>query len=68
MWYQDLGDDNDRDSADPGDVSPFIAEMDTTDFGRIRYLTPALLMSETMPRWELPPSAHGAHKAKWNER
>jgi crotonobetainyl-CoA:carnitine CoA-transferase CaiB-like acyl-CoA transferase len=68
MWYQDLGDDNDRDDADPGDVSPFIAEMDTADFGRIRYLTPALSMSETMPRWDLPPSAHGAHEPVWIER
>lgn len=29
--------------------------MDTPDFGRIQYLTPALHLSETLPRWDLPP-------------
>jgi hypothetical protein len=68
MWYQDLGDANDGDAADAGDVAPFLAEMDTPDFGRIRYLVPALSMSETMPRWDIPPFAHGAHDPAWAER
>ncbi|MBO0729361.1 MAG: CoA transferase [Acidimicrobiaceae bacterium] len=68
MWYQRLGDDNDVAAADPGDVEPLLAEMDTADFGRIRYLTPALHMSETPPRWDLPPARQGAHEAVWLPR
>jgi crotonobetainyl-CoA:carnitine CoA-transferase CaiB-like acyl-CoA transferase len=65
MWYQALGDDNDAAAADPGDVRPFLDEMDTPDFGRIRYLKPALSMSETPPRWEVPPAKHGGHAPVW---
>ena len=68
MWYQRLGDDNDAAHADVGDIAPFLAEMDTPDFGRIQYLTPALAMSETPPRWELPPARQGAHEAVWLPR
>jgi crotonobetainyl-CoA:carnitine CoA-transferase CaiB-like acyl-CoA transferase len=68
MWYQRLGDDNALEAADPGDVQPFLGEMDTTDFGRIQYLTPALYLSETPPRWDLPPARQGAHKAEWLPR
>ena len=49
MWYQSLGDDNDAANADPGDITPFTGEMDTPDFGRISFLSPALQMSETPP-------------------
>ena len=68
MWYQRLGDDNDLDAANPGDVSPFVAEMDTEHFGPIRYLTPALSMSATPPRWDLPPAPSGTHEAAWLHR
>lgn len=68
MWYQALGDDNDPAEADAGDVERFVAEMDSPDHGRIRYLTPALEMSETPPRWELPPARQGAHDAIWLPR
>jgi crotonobetainyl-CoA:carnitine CoA-transferase CaiB-like acyl-CoA transferase len=68
MWYQRLGDDNDMDAADPGDVDSFLAEMDTEDYGRIRYLTPALHLSETPPHWDLPPARPGAHEAAWLPR
>ncbi len=68
MWYQRLGDDLDPAAADPGDVAPFLAEMDTADFGRIEYLTPALWMAETAPRWELPPARQGAHAPAWLPR
>lgn len=67
-WYQRLGDDSDRESADAGDIAPFLAEMDTPDFGPIRYLSPALAMSETQPRWELPLVAHGSHAPVWLAR
>jgi crotonobetainyl-CoA:carnitine CoA-transferase CaiB-like acyl-CoA transferase len=68
MWYQRLGDDNDLDAADHGDVESFLAEMDTDDYGRIRYLTPALHLSETPPYWDLPPARPGAHQAVWLPR
>ncbi len=68
MWYQRLGHDNDMTAADPGDIGPFLAEMDTPDFGRIQYLTPALYLSETSPRWDLPPARQGAHEAGWLRR
>jgi hypothetical protein len=60
MWYQRLGDDNDLDAADLDDIQPFLAQMDTTDFGRIQYLTPAIHVSETAPRWtcRLPARGH----------
>ena len=67
MWYQRLGDDNDSDSETEGlgDVSPFLAEMDTPDFGRIQYLTPAVHLSETRVAWDLPPARQGAHEPVW---
>jgi len=68
MWYQSLGDDNDHRAAPPPDFDEFVAEMDTSDFGRIRYLTPALDMSETPPRWDLPPARQGAHRPEWATR
>ena len=68
MWYQRLGDDNRMDEADAGDVSAFTAEMDTADFGRIRYLTPAVHLSDTPPRWDLPPARQGAHDPVWLAR
>ncbi len=65
MWYQRLGDGNDGANADMGDLSAFKAEMDTPHYGRLRYLTPALTMSETQPRWDLPPSPNGTHAPEW---
>jgi hypothetical protein len=67
-WYQRLGDDNDRDRADPGDVGAYLIEMDTPDFGRIEYLAPALGMSITQPRWDLPPVPSGTHEPVWMSR
>ena len=68
MWYRSLGPLTDFEGADVGDVSSFCREMDTEHYGRIRYLAPALSMSETEPYWELPPSAHGAHEPEWLSR
>jgi CoA-transferase family III len=72
-WYQGLGDDNDPggavlDADDPADVKEYTAEMDTDDFGRIQYLTPALRMSETAPGWDRPPARPGAHEPAWLPR
>jgi crotonobetainyl-CoA:carnitine CoA-transferase CaiB-like acyl-CoA transferase len=73
-WYQRLGDDNDPAAAamqaayDPEVAGPFLAQMDTPDFGPIEYLTPALRLSETQPRWDLPPARLGAHEAVWLPR
>jgi hypothetical protein len=72
-WYQRLGDDNDPAAAtmdldNPADVRPYLAQMDTDDFGRIEYLTPALHLAETQPRWDLPPARLGAHSAAWLPR
>jgi CoA-transferase family III len=67
-WYQRLGDDNDAGAPGLGDVDPFTAVMDTADFGPVRYLTPAVQMSETPPRWDLPPARVGAHEPVWLPR
>ena len=64
-WYQALGDDNDASSARPIDVTPFLDETDTAHVGRISYLRPAVTMSETPPRWDLPPAPLGAHEPVW---
>ena len=68
MWVQRLGDDNDATSAHLGDVSEFTATMDTPSFGAICYLRPAVSMSETPPRWDLPPAPIGAHSPEWLPR
>jgi crotonobetainyl-CoA:carnitine CoA-transferase CaiB-like acyl-CoA transferase len=72
-WYQRLGDDNDPAAAamnpnDRTDVQSYLGQMDTEDFGRIEYLTPALHLTETEPRWDLPPARLGAHEAAWLPR
>jgi hypothetical protein len=72
-WYLRLGDDNDPAAAtmnlhNPSDVQPYLAQMDTGDFGRIEYLTPALQLAETQPGWDLPPARLGAHEAVWLPR
>jgi hypothetical protein len=72
-WYQRLGDDNDPAEAvmeayDPAVAAVFLAQMDTPDFGRIEYLLPALHLSESQPRWDLPPARLGAHEAAWLSR
>jgi len=69
-WFQRLGE---VDHVDPGaagiaDVSAFLAEMDTPDYGPIQYLTPAVGMSETPARWDLPPVPLGTHQPVWLPR
>jgi hypothetical protein len=66
-WYQRLGDDVDPRAAEPIDVAPFLsAEVDTPHVGRISYLSPAVSLSETPARWELPPAPHGFHEPTWS--
>lgn len=68
-WYQSLGDDLDpAAAAGTGDESAFVGEMATPDYGRVRYLKPALAMSETEPRWDLPTVEHGTHEPVWLPR
>ncbi len=68
MWYQRLGDDRDREAARLGDPGEFLGIMDTEHYGRVQYLRPALSMSETEPRWDLPPAPSGTHEPRWLAR
>lgn len=67
-WYQSLGASDPAAATGLGDIGPMTAEMDTPHYGRIRYLTPALTMSETPPRWDLPPAPDGTHEPVWLPR
>jgi crotonobetainyl-CoA:carnitine CoA-transferase CaiB-like acyl-CoA transferase len=46
------------------ELAPWMAEMDAPD-GRIRYLKPALGLSETPPYFARPPVPLGYHPASW---
>jgi crotonobetainyl-CoA:carnitine CoA-transferase CaiB-like acyl-CoA transferase len=67
-WYQAIGDDLDPAAAAPGDTRGLLDEVDTEHYGRVRYLRPALSMSETSPGFELPPAPDGAHEPSWLTR
>jgi hypothetical protein len=67
-WYQSLGDDIAGPPPGPIDVAAHLDEMDTDCVGRLRFLRPAVRMSETPPHWELPPSDQGSHEAVWLAR
>jgi crotonobetainyl-CoA:carnitine CoA-transferase CaiB-like acyl-CoA transferase len=66
-WYQRLGDDVDHAAVTgPIDTSAFLSdEVETPHVGRIRYLRPAVTLSETPARWDLPPAPHGFHDPVW---
>ena len=64
-WFQSLGDDVDPAAAPHLDDTAFLDEMDTPAVGRISYLRPAVTMSETPPRWDLPPAPLGTHEPAW---
>lgn len=65
MWYYRLGTELDRSRATgEGDTSAFMEERETP-YGRMRFLRPALRMSETMPRWELPSAPPGSGRLTW---
>jgi len=38
----------------------------TTEWGRLQRLGPVLRMSETPPRWALPPAPLGRHPPRWS--
>jgi len=65
MWYWRLGYGLDRAGASGiGDVAPLMDERDTP-YGRIRFLRPALRMSRTPPRWDLPSTPPGSGAPVW---
>lgn len=49
---------------DPGVLAAHRIEMESA-WGRIERLGPVLRMSETPPRWDLPPAPLGSHAAAW---
>ena len=52
------------DELSDAELAPWMAEMDAPD-GRIRYLKPALGLSETPPYFARPPVPLGYHPASW---
>ena len=65
MWYMRLGHELDRAGASgEGDAAALTEECETP-YGRMRRLRPALQMSETQPRWELPSAPLGSGEAAW---
>jgi len=65
MWYYDLGHDLDPGAATgTGDLSGVMLERET-GWGLMRFLRPALRMSETDPYWALPSSPLGSDVARW---
>lgn len=66
MWYYRLGHDLDREAATGlGDLSSFLEERETA-YGHLRYLRPALQMSETLPHWSVPTTPLGAGQPVWS--
>lgn len=69
VWLQSLGR-----LADPAalalaepttaDLAPYMTET-ATGYGRLRYVTPVLQMSETPPRWARPTAPFGADPPAW---
>ncbi len=49
---------------DPAQLAPWFIEM-ASAWGPIRRLGPIARMSETPPRWSLPPAPLGSHPASW---
>jgi hypothetical protein len=49
---------------DPAGLAPWFIEMESA-WGRVRRLGPVARMSETPPRWVLPPARLGSHPASW---
>ena len=65
MWYYRLGHDLDPAAASGiGDPSDLVEERET-GYGAMTHLRPALRMSETEPRWELPTVPLGGGEAAW---
>jgi crotonobetainyl-CoA:carnitine CoA-transferase CaiB-like acyl-CoA transferase len=67
MWIQSLPrtpSDTAPSGVDPAALAPWWLEMDTA-WGRHGRLGPIARMSETPPRWDLPPAPLGAHTPDW---
>lgn len=64
-WYLRLGDDVDPHAVSPLDVSDLLTTSESPDLGTVTHLRPALSMSESEPRWDLPPCELGAHEPTW---
>ncbi|HUI26215.1 MAG TPA: CoA transferase, partial [Candidatus Kryptonia bacterium] len=67
MWIQSLPRapvDAAPSGVDPTALAPWFIEMDTA-WGRLSRLGPIARMSETPPRWDLPPVPLGTHSARW---
>ena len=68
MWLFDLGMVDGAADVDFGATLEDVqSKMITTDspFGRLVHLPPAVTMSDTPPRWDLPPEPLGHHKPEW---
>jgi crotonobetainyl-CoA:carnitine CoA-transferase CaiB-like acyl-CoA transferase len=65
MWLQRLGPRCDPSKATgPGDTDALTVEADTA-WGKLRYLTPCVDLSETPTYWEREPVPLGTHPAAW---
>ena len=68
MWIQSLprtaADASPR-GIDVAALKPWLIEMDT-NWGRLSRLGPITRMSETPPRWDLPPAPLGTHPPQWS--
>jgi CoA-transferase family III len=68
MWIERLGATCDPAAAtgvgDPADLMT----QTQTPFGRLTHLAPAIHMSETPPRWDLPTVPLGTHAPEWLPR
>jgi crotonobetainyl-CoA:carnitine CoA-transferase CaiB-like acyl-CoA transferase len=65
MWFQRLGPTCDPMKANgPGDTDELTLEADTA-WGKLRYLTPCVDLSETPVFWERQPVPLGTHPAAW---
>ena len=49
---------------DPAGLAPWFIEMETA-WGRLSRLGPITRMSETPPRWDVPPAPLGTHAPQW---
>ncbi len=71
MWLRRLGRlDESAERApglSPGDVAPWLLDS-ATPFGKLRHLGPVAELSETPPRWSLPPVPLGTHAPRWEQR
>ncbi len=66
MWYQRLGCDLDPAAAVETSLPADAMEECDTGFGRMRYLRPALAMSETHPHWATPTAPLGSGEPVWS--